>query len=130
MGCVGEKGEDGRVRAPGKRHTDSLGGCPAGNAGDTGGSKSPPGPASPHRGPGGVSAPDPLAAALAPSAAQRACIRLAQEIHARYPDWAVTWGPEGYSASDGDITLGPVTTPPALEALLHAETARRGRVAS
>ena len=32
---------------------------------------------------------------------------------------------DGYSASAGDVTLGPVTTQPALEALLYAETLRR-----
>ena len=131
LGYVGINGEDGRVCAPGGRQrTDSLRGFPAGNAGDTGGSESPPGPTRPHPGPGGVSPPDPLAEALAPSAAQRACIRLAAETQRRYPDWAVTWGPGGYAASDdGHAALGPVTTQPALEALLHAETARRGRLA-
>ncbi len=130
LGCVGIKGEDGRLCAPGERQqADSLRGFQAGNAGDTGGSKTPPGPGRPHRGPGGVSPPDPLTEALEPSAAQRACIRLAQETHGRYPAWAVTWGPGGYAASSGRTALGPVTTQPALEALLRAEMARR-RLAS
>ena len=84
LGYVGISGEGGRVCAPGGRQrTDSLRGFPAGNAGDTGGSESPPGPTRPHPGPGGVSPPDPLAEALAPSAAQRACIRLAAETQRR-----------------------------------------------
>ena len=59
-----------------------------------------------------------------PDEGQRACIRLAAELAGRYPDWAVEWGLAGYSAHDEHTELGPVTTQPALEALLRVETAR------
>lgn len=62
-----------------------------------------------------------------PNAAQRACIAQAAETQHRYPDWAVTWGLAGFGAHEGHTELGPATTAPALEALLHAETLKRRR---
>lgn len=75
--------------------------------------------------------PDPLQDALVPNAAQRACIRDAAELAARYPGRTVEWnGMAGFSAHDGHGTLGPVSTAPALEALLYAVTMGRRRLAS
>ena len=65
-----------------------------------------------------------------PNAAQRACITAAAETGRRYPGWIIRWGLEGFSAQDGPVVLGPVTTQPALEALLYEAAVKRRRMAS
>lgn len=59
------------------------------------------------------------------NAAARAYMGICADIARIYPGWDVTYRPDGFRASQGDIVLGPVSSPAAIGALLDHETRLR-----
>lgn len=98
---MGTSGEGGRRRAPADARTG--------------------GPVLPPRRDGGL--PDPLADALL-NGAQRAYMDMAAAASRELQGWDVTWNLDGFRATDGQVTAGPVADTTALVTLVRAGRAR------